>query len=89
MDVVLHYDGRTLQTLADLKTEACYTPDATPGDVRCLLANVHDEVLKDRRLTPHFTFIGDFSRHYGIFAGCGTTIPYATTAGANAAGACC
>jgi arsenite methyltransferase len=47
------------------------------------------KMLKDTRFSPHFTFIGDFSRHYGIFAGCGTTIPYATTAGASAAGACC
>jgi arsenite methyltransferase len=47
-------------------------------------------MLKDTRFAPHFEFIGDFSQHYGIFAGCGTTMPY--DAGANSgtsAAACC
>ena len=39
-------------------------------------------MLVDTRFAPHFDFIGDFSRHYGIFAGCGTSIPFA---GSNAA----
>lgn len=49
------------------------------------------KMLKDTRFAPYFEFIGDFSRHYGIFAGCGTTIPYDTTARAAgpAAGGCC
>ncbi len=37
-------------------------------------------MLADTRFRPYFEFIGDFSRHYGIFAGCGTTIPFATSA---------
>ena len=32
-------------------------------------------MLKDTRFAPHFDFIGDFSRHYGIFEGCGTRCP--------------
>ena len=27
----------------------------------------------------HFDFIGDFATHYGIFPGCGTSIPFATS----------
>lgn len=32
-------------------------------------------MLADSRLAPHVAFIGDFSRHYGLFAGCGSAIP--------------
>jgi SAM-dependent methyltransferase len=48
-------------------------------------------MLADTRFAPHFDFIGDFSRHYGIFAGCGTSIPFASGGAsptAGAAGAC-
>ncbi len=34
------------------------------------------KMLADTRLARHFDFIGDFSRHYGIFAGCGTSLPF-------------
>ena len=37
-------------------------------------------MLADTRFAPHFDFIGDFATHYGIFPGCGTSIPFATTA---------
>ena len=48
------------------------------------------KMLADTRFAPYFEFIGDFSRHYGIFAGCGTTIPYdGSSASAASAGACC
>jgi arsenite methyltransferase len=33
-------------------------------------------MLAESRLAPHFAFIGDFSRHYGLFEGCGTAIPF-------------
>ena len=46
-------------------------------------------MLKDTRFAPYFEFIGNFDQHYGIFAGCGTTMPYATTANAAAPAACC
>ena len=36
------------------------------------------KMLKDTRFSAYFEFIGDFSRHYGIFAGCGTALPYDT-----------
>ena len=35
-------------------------------------------MLADTRFAPHFDFIGDFSSHYGIFPGCGTSIPFAS-----------
>ncbi|MBE7210101.1 MAG: methyltransferase domain-containing protein [Gluconacetobacter diazotrophicus] len=47
-------------------------------------------MLHDTRFAPHFEFLGDFSRHLGIFAGCGTAIPF--DAGDNpavAASGCC
>lgn len=47
-------------------------------------------MLADTRFAPYFNFIGDFSRHYGIFPGCGTSIPFATAATApDAGGGCC
>lgn len=33
-------------------------------------------MLHDTRYRPHFEFYGDWSNHFGIFDGCGTTIPY-------------
>ncbi len=47
-------------------------------------------MLADTRFAPHFNFIGDFSTHYGIFPGCGTSIPFAAPAGsAQSDGRCC
>ncbi|MEZ5715467.1 MAG: methyltransferase domain-containing protein [Paracoccaceae bacterium] len=47
-------------------------------------------MLHDTRLRPHFDFIGDFSTHYGIFAGCGGDSPFERGAGGEAApGGCC
>jgi arsenite methyltransferase len=33
-------------------------------------------MLHDSRFRDHFEFIGDFSQHYGIFAGCGSDMPF-------------
>jgi arsenite methyltransferase len=48
-------------------------------------------MLHDTRFQPHFDFIGDFSRHYGIFEGCGTRVPFdaATQGDAGGTAACC
>ncbi len=34
-------------------------------------------MLHDSRFAGHFEFIGDFSRHYGLFEGCGEGLPFA------------
>ncbi len=48
-------------------------------------------MLKDTRFAAHFDFIGNFDCHYGIFAGCGTSLPYATgtSATTSGGGSCC
>jgi SAM-dependent methyltransferase len=48
-------------------------------------------MLAETRFRPHFDFIGNFATHYGIFPGCGTSIPFATATRASAAksGGCC
>ena len=47
-------------------------------------------MLHDTRFRPHFDFIGDWSSHYGIFAGCGTAIPFGEPAdGQGMSGGCC
>ena len=45
-------------------------------------------MLRETRFRPHFEFIGDFSRHYGIFAGCGGGLPF-DAGKVEAAGCCC
>jgi len=50
------------------------------------------KMLKHTRFEPYFVFIGDQTTHFGIFAGCGTGIPYSSanaTNGAAANASCC
>lgn len=48
-------------------------------------------MLADTRFASYFDFVGDFSTHFGIFPGCGTSIPFGaeTTAGGAGGSACC
>lgn len=48
-------------------------------------------MLHDTRFRDHFQFIGDFTRHYGLFEGCGSAIPFDTarSLAATSGGACC
>lgn len=51
-------------------------------------------MLYDTRFRRHFDFIGTFDKHYGIYDGCGTLIPFASAkgndgAGAGGGGGCC
>ena len=51
-------------------------------------------MLKETRFEEHFEFVGDFSKHYGIFEGCGTMIPYKSASanggdGGIGGGGCC
>ncbi len=50
------------------------------------------QMLQATRFAPHFEFIGDFSRHFGQFAGCGSgsSMPFDAAAAAGAvASSCC
>lgn len=46
-------------------------------------------MLQETRFAPHFTFIGDFSRHFGLFPGCGTVVPFNQAEDSANDGACC
>lgn len=47
-------------------------------------------MLHDTRFREHFDFIGDFSRHYGLFEGCGAMMPFeADETSAPSVGGCC
>jgi SAM-dependent methyltransferase len=48
-------------------------------------------MLTESRFGDHFIGMGDFSRHYGLFPGCGESLPFASASGAQTAGpaACC
>jgi arsenite methyltransferase len=37
------------------------------------------KMLADTRFAPYFDFVGDFSRHFGVFPGCGSDLPFTTT----------
>jgi SAM-dependent methyltransferase len=78
-----------------------YHPDRFPlddhhvlptGQIFSVCGNTFD-MLHASRLAPHFEFIGDKSRHFGIFPDCGTPLPFGDQAGTTtvrrAAGACC
>jgi arsenite methyltransferase len=62
------------------------------GRVFPVCGNTFD-MLHESRLAPHFDFIGDRSRHFGIFPDCGTSIPFASSdggdRGVSTSGACC
>ncbi len=46
-------------------------------------------MLRETRFHEHFEFIGDFSRHFGLFAGCGDSMPFNNTAPASDQSGCC
>lgn len=46
-------------------------------------------MLHDTRLRPHFDLSGDFSRHFGLFPGCGATLPFDGEAPAQGKSGCC
>ena len=45
-------------------------------------------MLHETRFRPYFDFIGDFSRHYGIFPGCSGGLPFDGDGLANGSGSC-
>jgi len=44
-------------------------------------------MLEKSRLRRHFDFFGDMKKHFGIFPGCGTNLPFSTEQ--EGGGACC
>ena len=51
-------------------------------------------MLNETRFKPHFDFLGTWDRHFGIFPGCGTVLPFSdvegqTKADGNSGGGCC
>jgi arsenite methyltransferase len=46
-------------------------------------------MLYHTRFKEHFTFIGDFNTHYGIFEGCGKNIPFKNLDSVNNSNNCC
>lgn len=46
-------------------------------------------MLHDTRFKSHFEFSGNFEQHFGIFPGCGKTLPFSTTDSSMGAAACC
>jgi len=59
------------------------------GKVFTVCGNTH-HMLHDTRFAPHFDFIGDKSVHFGIFEGCGKSLPFSTDeGGSKGGGSCC
>ena len=46
------------------------------------------KMVGETRFADHFEFSGDFSTHFGVFAGCGTESRFMATAGGDGV-ACC
>ncbi len=46
-------------------------------------------MLHETRFAPHFTFLGDFSHHFGLFEGCGNNIPFDSPSMQSRSSACC
>ena len=79
-----------------------------PGQVHRFILDKHHDMLAGKvfpvcgntwhmlhstRFAPHFSFIGNFNQHYGIFDGCGTSMPFDRSgshwAGTYAQAGCC
>ena len=47
------------------------------------------QMLHETRFREHFEFIGDMSTHYGIYADCGTQVPFEPQTTTESSGGCC
>ena len=56
--------------------------DIQAGKVFAVCGNTW-HMLHGTRFAPHFSFIGNFDIHYGIFEGCGSALPFSETAGSS------
>lgn len=59
-----------------------------PGRIVPVCGNTY-RMVAETRLAPDFDLFGDFSRHYGIFAGCGTGLPFGGPSARDTRPACC
>lgn len=55
------------------------------GRAHTVCGNTWFMLQKSPYLREHFDFIGDFSTHYGIFEGCGESVPFSSAVAAQAA----
>ncbi len=63
--------------------------DLETGRTFAVCGNTY-RMLHQSRFQEHFVFIGDFSRHFGLFPGCGSTSPFNPAAtGTPTPAACC
>ncbi len=46
-------------------------------------------MLHESRFRPHFSFTGNFTRHFGLFEGCGSGLPFDPVKGNNPSSNCC
>lgn len=62
------------------------------GKIHPVCGNTY-KMLHDTRLEQHFEFVGTWDKHFGIFEGCGSSIPYDSPDAASgkgaATGGCC
>jgi arsenite methyltransferase len=58
------------------------------GKIMTVCGNTY-KMLYDTRFQSHFDFYGDWSTHYGIFEGCGGSMPFSTSQGSGDEGSCC
>lgn len=60
------------------------------GQIATVCGNTY-LMLHSTRYSKHFDFYGDFSKHFGIFQGCGKNVPFESAAGGacGSSGSCC
>jgi len=58
------------------------------GKVMSVCGNTY-KMLHDTRFKSHFDFYGDWSRHYGIYEGCGTELPFQSSIQEEGTGGSC
>lgn len=58
------------------------------GRIFPVCGNTH-KMLAETRFAEHFDFFGDFSRHYGVFAGCGVDSPFRSPSNDLVSAGCC
>jgi arsenite methyltransferase len=63
------------------------------GRAMTVCGNTYNMLYQSPALREHFTFYGDFTKHFGIFEGCGSSMPYetatTTSGGGGGGGSCC